>query len=180
MPTPGPIASPHPGTPSSPDVPHCKGLAAWSGDRNGSIRSPGPPLRTSRQGALSPQTPPDPSGRVNCLRAGEQREGDAERKTSRAERKHAAHPSPTVRDQTDSRDRLAARSSPVPPPGTSPTARRSPCRPPALGSSYLALGRAPQQGSEVLAVMAVPTCPFLHSTPWSPLSWEWGGGSPAP
>lgn len=77
----------------------------------------------------------------------ESREGDAERKTTRAERKHAAHPSPTVHDQTDSRDRLAAPSSPVQPPGTSPTARRSPCRLPALGSSYLAPGRAPQQGS---------------------------------
>lgn len=143
----GPITSPRPRHTRQPRRPHCGGLAAWSGDGNGSIRSPGPPLRASRQGALSTPTPSDPSGRVNCLRAGEQREGDAERKTSRAERKHAAHPSPTVHDQTDSRDRLAARSSPVQPPSTSPTARRSPCRPPALGSSYLALGRAPRQGT---------------------------------
>lgn len=136
------------------------------------------PFSASRQGAPSTQSPPDPSGRVNCLRTGEQRERErCGEKTSRAERKHAAHPSPTTYDQTDSRDRLAAPSSPVQPPGTSPTARRSPCRPPALGSSHLAQGRAPQRGSAVLAVVAVTTFPFLHSTPWSCLSWEWGSCS---
>ena len=82
-------------------------------------------------------------------------------KTSRAERKHAAHPSPTTYDQTDSRDRLAAPSSPVQPPGTSPTARRSPCRPPALSSNHLAPGKAPHRGSAVFAVVAVTTFPSI-------------------
>lgn len=102
-----------------------KGL--WLGRERGmdTYGLQGHPLPASRQGPLSIQVPLDPSGRVNCLRAEREMQ---ERKTSRASRKHAAHPSPTTYDQTDSRDRLAALSSPVRPPGTSPTARRSPCR----------------------------------------------------
>lgn len=110
----------------------------------------GHPLPSSRQQPVSIQVPLDPSGRVNCLRVEREMQ---ERKTSRASRKHAAHPSPTTYDQTDSRDRLAAPSSPGRPPGTSPTARRSPCRLPALGSNHLAPGRAPQRGNAVLAVV---------------------------
>lgn len=102
------------------------------------------------RGALSTQAPLDPLGRVNCLRAGEQREGDIERKTSKALRKPRAHPSPTTYDQTDSRDRLAAQSSPVQSSGTSPTALRSLCRSPALGSNHLAPGRAPQPATQSL------------------------------
>lgn len=158
----GPITFLHPSTPRYAPIEKDLPLGLGTGmDPSGLLDHPSmPPGR----GLSLPRRLQDPSGRVNCLRAGEQREGDAERKTSRAERKHAAYPSPTVHDQTDSRDRLAAPSSPVQPPGTSPTARRSPCRLPVLGSSYLASGRAPQQGSAVLAVMAVPTFPFLCST----------------
>lgn len=179
MPTPGAHHLSSPGHTQQPRGAPLKRFSPWSGDRNGSIRSPHHPLPASSQGALSTQAPPDPSGRVNCLRAREQREGDAERKTPGAERKHAAHPSPTAYDQTDSRDRLAAPSSPVQPLGTSPTARRSPCRPPALGSSHLAPGRAPQQGSAVPAVVAVTTFPFLHPRP-GPIFPGSGAAAPQP
>lgn len=103
-------------------------------EMDGVIRSPGP--SPSAEACLLDLGTSRPSVRVSSLRAGQLRKGDRCQENIQGQRERDAHPSPTTYNQTDSRDRLAALSSPVQPRGTFPHCHSSPSRPPALRSSH--------------------------------------------
>jgi hypothetical protein len=131
-----------------------------------------PPLQRL---AISTHAPPEP--RVSSLRAGEPRKGEIQ-----GPREHAAHPSPTTYNQTDSRDRLAALSSPVQPRGTPPhppRCRSSPSRPPALRSSHWHGSRHPSPQHSFCEVGTdhshLPRC-HAQVSPF----WMWAGSPPLP
>lgn len=172
-----------PGTPGSPDVPIAEDLPLGLGtgmDPSGLLDHLSVPpgrglslprrLQTHQEGLTASEQ--------------ESREREMQRGKHPGLRENTLHtpPPPCTTRLTAGTDWLlghlqSSRRAPPPPPAAVPADRLPSV--PATWHWAGHLGRAPPQGSEVPVVMAIPTFPFLHSTPWSPLSWEWGGCSPA-
>ena len=134
---------------------------AESAERNGSIRSPGPPLpclQTHQEG----------------LTASEQR---GKHPGLGENTPHTPPPPPRTR-LTAGTDWLLHLYCPAA--RRLPHCRRSPCKPPALCSSHLAPDRVPQRGdAAVLAVVVVTTFPTSIPSP-SPIFPGYGAASCSP